>query len=180
MQLVEKDMKDLNISHEEITQSTRVDLKKKLKVLATNASFVDLKERLQKHKKVKHIDYKCLRIQSYLLSTNIHKDEAQVITACRSKCIRTIRSNFSKMYKNRLFCPLKCNQENPEIDTQEHLLKCTKLKVSNINNVKIQDVFDNQDKQENVGKLVLKILRERNRLIDELETDSSVTRKSYS
>ena len=84
------------------------------------------------------------------------------------------------MYKNRLFCPLKCNQENPEIDTQEHLFKCTKLKVLNINNVKIHDVFDNQDKQENVGKLVFKILRERNRLIDELETESLVTRKSYS
>ena len=109
-------------------------------------------------------------MQPYLRSANLHQDEAQVITACRSKCVRTIRSNFSKMYKNRLFCPLKCSQENPQIDTQEHLLMCTEIKIQNTNNVKIQDMFEDQEDQEKAGKLVLKILRERSRLIDELET----------
>ena len=32
-----------------------------------------------------------------------------------------------------MFCPLIHNQENPEMDTEERLLKCAKLKVLNIN-----------------------------------------------
>ena len=47
---------------------------------------------------------------------------------------------------------------------------CTKIKIQNTNNVKIQDMFEDQEDQEKAGKLVLKILRERSRLIDELET----------
>ena len=43
MQLVEKDMKDLNISHEEITQSTRVDLKKKTIISCNQCKFCRFK-----------------------------------------------------------------------------------------------------------------------------------------
>ena len=170
MQLVEKDMKDLEITYEELTKSTRIDLKKELKHLATNASFVGLKQRLMKHNKVKHIKYKSLQLQPYLISENIHQYEAQIITGCRSKCVKTVRSIFSKMYKNRLFCPLKCSEEDPNIDTQEHIWRCPNIKIKNTNNVRIQDVFEEQEGQENVGKLVVKILKERSRQIDELET----------
>ena len=129
VKLVEQDMKDLGVSYEEVAQYTKVDLKKKLKVLATNASFVELKKKLLQHKKVKHIEYKSLQLQPYLTSPNIHKEEAHVITACRSKCVKNVRSNFGKMFKNRLFCPLQCNNENPQIDTQEHLLTCTTINI---------------------------------------------------
>ena len=168
--LVEKDMQELGVSYEEITQCSKVDLKKKLKVCATNASFHELKKRLLQHKKVKHIQYTSLQLQPYLTSPNIHKEEAHILTACRSKCIKNVRSNFSKMFKNRLFCPLQCNQENPQIDTQEHLLTCTKIKIQNTNNLKIQDVFQEVDSQENIGKLLVEILQKRTRLISELET----------
>ena len=100
VKLVEQDMKDLGVSYEEVAQYTKVDLKKKLKVLATNASFVELKKKLLQHKKVKHIEYKSLQLQPYLTSPNIHKEEAHVITACRSKCVKNVRSNFGKMFKN--------------------------------------------------------------------------------
>ena len=56
-------MQDLGVSYEEVAQYTKVDLKKKLKVLATNASFLELKNGLIKHKKVKHIQYKSLQLQ---------------------------------------------------------------------------------------------------------------------
>ena len=75
------------------------------------------------------------------------------------------------MYKDWLFCPLKRSEENPNIDTQEHLLRCPKIKIKNTNNVKIQDVFEEQEGQENVGKLVFKILKERSRQLDELENN---------
>ena len=74
------------------------------------------------------------------------------------------------MFKNRLFCPLQCNQENPQIDTQEHLLTCTNIKTPNTNNLRIQNVFQELEDQEKIGKLVCKILQEKIRLIDEFET----------
>ena len=118
----------LLITYEELTKSTRIDIKKKLKHLATNASFVGLKQQLMKHNKVKHIKYKSLQLQPYLISANIHQYEAQIITACRSKCVKTVRSNFSKMYKNLLFCPLKCSDKYPNIDTHKHLLRYPNIK----------------------------------------------------
>ena len=48
--LVEKNMKYLEIIHAEVTQSPKAYLKKKLKIPASNASFEDLKKKLQKHK----------------------------------------------------------------------------------------------------------------------------------
>ena len=45
LNLVEKDMQELGVSYKEITQCLKVDLKKKLKVCATNASFLQLKKK---------------------------------------------------------------------------------------------------------------------------------------
>ena len=163
-------MEDLNISYEEVTQSNKVDLKKKLKVLATNASFIELKNRLKTHKKVRHIHYNSLQLQPYLSSPDFHKEEAYGISALRSQCVKTIRSNFSKMFHGRINCPLKCNQETPPVDTQEHLLTCTKIKKLNPNGVRIKDVFGDLKDQENIGKLVLQILRDRKRILEEMET----------
>ena len=170
VQLVEKDMEDLNISYEEVTQSNKVDLKKKLKVLANNASFIELKNRLKTHKKVRHIHYNSLQLQPYLSSPDIHKEEAHVISALRSQCVKTIRSNFSKMFHGRINCPLKCYQETPPVDTQEHLLTCTKIEILNTNGLRIKDVFGDLKDQENIGKLVLQILRDRKRILEEMET----------
>ena len=69
-------------------------------------------------------------------------DEAVCRTAPATTGLLTNRSNLSKMYTNKLFFQLQCNQDNPEIDTQKHLFNCAKLKILNINDVKIQDVFN--------------------------------------
>ena len=58
-------MLQLEITMKHVEESTRVELKKALKVSATNASFKELKKKLMKHKKVKHIHYDSLKIQSY-------------------------------------------------------------------------------------------------------------------
>ena len=141
VQLVEKDMKDLNISYEEVTQRSKVDLKKKLKTLATNASFFELQTRLKKHKKVKHIHYSSLQLKPYLMRQDIHKEEAHGISALRSQYVRTARSNLSKMYRNVINFPLQCNQDTPHVDTQEHILKCKKIQTLNPSNLEIKDVF---------------------------------------
>ena len=76
------------------------------------------------------------------------------------------------MYKNRIHCPLLCNSENPQIDTQDHLLICTSLNIENPLNLTMQCVFADIDQQEAIGKLICKTLRKRKKLLESNETNS--------
>ena len=143
-------------------------MKKTVKVSATNASFKELKIKLMKHKKVKHIQYDSLKMQPYLRSDTLQAEERQTITALRSKCVRSIKTNFSTMFKKRLNCPLDCNIENPYIDTQDHVLICNKLKISNPLKLVIGGVFGALEEQEQTGILFAQCMRQRTRQIDEL------------
>ena len=49
--------------------------------------------------------------------------------------------NFPKLFKNWIFCPLKCEQQNQIKDTQEHLLQCKKLNTTNRESVNIDDAY---------------------------------------
>ena len=102
----------LHITYEDVITNTVK--KQKLKTLATNAAFGKLKEKLESHKKVRHLIYKSLEIQPYLLSDILSQDDRKTLTALRSQCVKGIRHNFSKMYKMSLKCPLLCNPESPQ------------------------------------------------------------------
>ena len=90
-------------------------------------------------------------MQPYLRSPVIKQKEAQTISAPRSKCVRSVHTNFSKMYKNRIDCFLQCNKEAPQVDTQEHLLTCSRIKIQNPDSIRIQDVFEDLTDQEHCG-----------------------------
>ena len=62
-----------------------------LKTLAINAAFQELKEKLNSHKKVKHLDYKTLEIQPYLKSDGLSEDVRKTLTALRSHCLKGIQ-----------------------------------------------------------------------------------------
>ena len=80
------------------------------------------------------------------------------------------------MFLNRIHCPLLCDEENPQVDTQEHLLTCKKIKNTNTNNLTIMSVFGSLSDQENIGRVVERILRERARIIDQIETEALSSR----
>ena len=151
-----------------VEESTRAELKKTVKVSATTASFKEFKRKLMKHKKVKHIKYDSLKMQPYLRSDQIQAEERQTIMALRSKCVRSIKTNFSTMFKKRLNCPLNCNIENPYIDTQDHVLICNKLKISNPLNLVIGGVCGSLEEQEQIGILFAQCMWQRTRQIEEL------------
>ena len=90
VKLVEKDMEDLNVTYEQVASMDKIKLKKMLKLNATNAAFKELKEKLKKHKKVKHMKYEHFEIQSYLQSKILHPEEARVVTALRSQCVKNV------------------------------------------------------------------------------------------
>ena len=166
VKLIEKYLEELHITYEDVITNTIT--RQKLKTIATNAAFGKLKEKLKSHKKVRHLIYKSLEIQPYLLSDMLSQDDRKTLTALRSQCVKGIRHNFSKMYKMSLKCPLLCNDESPQEDTQDHILKCTKLsKGTQMNINKIYD--DDLQVQANVVKAISMLLKTRHRLIEEQE-----------
>jgi hypothetical protein len=173
--LVEKDLNTLGISYEEATSNklSKNELKTRLKVCATNVALKQLKIDQLSHNKVKHIVYTNLQMQHYLINENLTSAEIQTLFAFRSSCTRGIKMNFKNMYKKCLLCPLKCNMFQK--DTQEHLLECPKLNDCVNTNVNIIDIFSENMQQERVAKLLAKLLRKRNKILEEmLEQNSSL------
>ena len=73
------------------------------------------------------------------------------------QCVRGIRINFKKMYKNSLVCPLKCNTVQ-EQDSQEHILACSKL--SEGFNLKVSDIFSKEiTAQAKLAKVFAKLMK---------------------
>ena len=105
----------------------KVTLKAHLKKNAKISAFKELKTNLLMSKKIRHITYDSFELPPYLKSKVLCADEKKTSTALRSKRVRSVKINFKKMFKNRLNCPLQCDHKNPQQDSQEHLLKCSKL-----------------------------------------------------
>ena len=161
VKLVESGIKDLGVTYDEVICNTKENLKKKLKINARNASFLELKSKLGKHKKVKHLEYNLLQVQPYLRNGNLHNEEACTITALRSKCVKNVKSHFSSIHKDRIYCPLLCNSESPEIDTQEHVLTCKSLKIENPTKLTIDSANSDIPQQVEIGKIICKALKKR-------------------
>ena len=111
---MEKDIVDLNVTWQLVEDISKDDLKKLVKTNATNVGLKALNCIHTKHKQVKHIKYNALHLQPYLRSPIIQQEKVQVINALRSKCVKTVRCNFSRMFHNRLSCPLNCNDETSQ------------------------------------------------------------------
>ena len=74
------------------------------------------------------------------------------------------------MFKNRLECPLQCDDEIPKLDSQEHLLLCTKLNPMNCQNTLwIGDSVGKIEKQEKIAQLIFKNIIQRNKHLEEIE-----------
>ena len=110
-----------------------------------------------------------MKIQPYLRSNILHTKAKETLTALKSKCVRNVRINFTKIFKNRLECPLQCDIENHYLDSQERLLLCTKLNPMNCQNtLSIEDSVGKIEKQEKIAKLIFKIIFQRNTLLEEM------------
>ena len=146
--------------------------KKKIKYLATKAAFSQLIKEQYEHKKVKEIRYEELMLQPYLECESFTEKYKVMLTALRSQCLRGIRKNFSKMYKSDLNCPLMCVNQNPQEDTQSHLITCKKL--SNEKEININQIYGSVDEQLKVSKHCVKIMRKREKIMEETEEYQSL------
>ena len=98
------------------------------------------------------------------------------MTSLRSRTHTSFKNNFSNLYGGQIQCPLNCwlDKEDPEIDSQEHLLNCTKVlkefKSIDIVNGKVEysDIFGtNVKKQKEVAVLFTQLLEIKAKLIEE-------------
>ena len=53
----------------------------------------------------------------------------------------SFRSNFTRMYKDIIYCLLQCDTENPQIDTKERLLTFKKINIKIEDNLIISPIF---------------------------------------
>ena len=103
-------------------------------------------------------------------------EEITILSSLRSNTLRTIRSNFKNLYKENLFCPLKCTPEGspPHPDTQQHLISCNTIlqKISDcqtiiaVNTLNYEDIYGDIYEQKAIVSLVRECLRIRNTIIE--------------
>ena len=175
VQLVTKDLIDLNMTFEEVSSEnlTKVQLKKKLKINAIAAALKQLKEELLTHTKVRNISYQKLEMQPYLKSQVLTLDEIHQLTSFRSQCVRGVRTHFRKMYSS-LVCPMKCSLVTIHEDTADHLLKCSKLTNLRVNTININQIYANIVEQEEIAQTLSRLMRQRSTILEKQEqTDLS-------
>ena len=112
-------------------------------------------------------------MQHYLYKSDLSSEEIVTLAAFRPQCVKGIRNNFKKMYGNNTICPLVC--DSTAIDTQDHLISCTKL-IGDIDDrklIKIQDIYGQLEKQEVAATLLTKLIKRRNTMLDKIEDPNS-------
>ena len=155
----------LGMSYEEATSSNMT--KKTLKTHATSVAFEKLNSTLKTHTKVNAIHYETLEMQPYLKNPLVSLKEAEMLTAMRSHCVRGIKANFSNFFKKQLDCPLKCNNEEPSIDTQEHILSCKSLQSSpNMEETNINYMYGTVIEQHQIAKIFCSLIKKRNKSLE--------------
>ena len=166
---VQENMEELQIGldFENITTLSKDSFKAFLEKKIDIKALEYLNSLKSKHSKVLHIVHKNLKLQEYCQASNIED-------VCLAKFIfhaRTRMLNVKANYKNRYLktdinCPMGC----PILDSQEHVLFCTKIEscclIMEKNEPKYQDLFsENSSKQKTIAKLLRGRLEKRNNSI---------------
>ena len=133
VKIVQEDLRKFAMTYDEVACGTwsKKGLKSELNKRARQLALGELLTSIQRSTKVRGMKYNKLQLQPYLQS-NLTDDEKSMLTAIRSKCVRDIKGNFPNMHKVCQHCPMNCNTEEPQLDTQEHVLECAKLGGSNV------------------------------------------------
>jgi hypothetical protein len=170
VKLVEKHIQELGLTYEQVISNEMTKIK--LKTHVRNVAFEQLLQQQRSHKKVKANVYTKFNVQSYLQSEILTQKEKEMLTALRSHCVRGIKHNFSKMYKNSLFCPLNCeNGANIKEDTQSHILICKSLSAGV--QIPLHDIYsDNIVNQTQITKVITKLMRKRVKLLEDSENSN--------
>ena len=95
--------------------------KKTVKEKITRSAFGYLLDKKEKHRKMNELKYYDLKLQPYLKSNEIFRENAQKLFNFRTR-MANVKANFPNS-KDDTRCP-KCGIED---DTQPHLLNCREI-----------------------------------------------------
>ena len=168
VKIVEHDLKRFELKVEDIETMSKEMLKKELRKRALSAAFVELFRNMQGSTKVKGIKYDRLELQEYLKS-RMSDEVRNTITGLRSKCVRGVKSNFPNLHKVCQHCPLMCNSQTPQLDTQDHILVCSALGGSNAD---YNFIHAGVEEQRYIGQEFSRVLKKRALLLED-ETPTS-------
>ena len=119
------------------------------------------------HKKIKDIVYKKYTKQTYIQYPDISYQEASMLVALRSQCVKQVKGNFHTFYQHDKMCPLCLRSE----DTQQHCLECPKLaraKQQLKKHVEYNHIYSKEvSEQKEVASMFLTLLETRDRLLQD-------------
>ena len=135
---VSRDMTQLNISEEDIMNSSKETLKVKLKKEAKESAFQYLKELGRNHSKVRDTAYIDLDGMSYFSNNRFTPDLANLLFKFRTRMFN-VRNNFRNNYKQQsTLCPVCEDGE----DSQEHLFDCKPIQeIVDTHDCEYEDIF---------------------------------------
>ena len=128
----------------------------------------------RKHSKLDNINFNELKPQKYLFDSRLNLDEMKLLFKLRTRMF-DCKENFKNKYKNDSF--LYCQLCLIASDNQNHLLNCFVLKNSipelkNNKNIKYNHLFGTNDEQVECVKLIDKVIKTRNILLEKLSPES--------
>ena len=109
-----------------------------------------------KHSKVMHVVHKNLKVQEYFEAAHVEDTcMAKFIFHARTRMLN-VKANYKSQYlKTDMNCPMGC----PVLDSQEHVILCTKIESfclnSEKNEPKYKDLFtEDSSKQKTIAKII--------------------------
>ena len=166
--LIIKDFETIGkkLDEQEIISRSNYSYKKEIKQKIRNAALNYLKQKQEKHTKIKHIKYEKLETQKYMTSSLFRNIEVNILFTLRSRCI-DCKANFRNNNED-IICQL-CSEHE---DNQQHILQCEILKKiynsQEIVNEKIEysDLFKDVNKQKVIVSLFKDFLEIRKSLLN--------------
>ena len=120
---VERDFEMLNIPPNTVLSHSKETLKDLLKKNIAQQALAYLQDLAKQHSKVRNEMYTNLHGMAYFFDPRFSPDLANTLFKFRTR-MYNVRNNFRNKYVNtNILCPL-CTLD---VDTQEHLLKCTSI-----------------------------------------------------
>ena len=165
---VKEDKKELNlkISDEEISKISKNTFEKLIKESVLKRAFEELIKKKETHSKMSNVQYSELKIQDYLKSDcELSNDDKEILFKFRTRMAK-LKNNFKNMFKD-VFCQL-CQTDE---ECQSHLFYCDILlknckDLAENTEVEYEDIFNSKLKQVKAIKLLSKIWKTRNYLLD--------------
>ena len=126
------------IDETKIQNQSKYEHHTEIKHKVRSSAFKHLQSLQLSHSKVKDIKYHSLKMQHYMCTANMNKDDIALLFALRTRTVRGIQSDFGVMFKSDQ-CPL-CREDSHK-DSIPALLTCKSLQHVDRNASTYEDLF---------------------------------------